>query len=228
MSRTSAEKNGKRSKKPFIFVCLGGGCLAVILVLVGFALYWYSWVKSVPEDTATVSPKPFVQEEYDALNTRYDDIRTSISRGEIEEFTFSEDELNVSLSAWVEQEGEDAPRVVSKLKGSDVLGQASIPFTMEDGSKKWLNCEFIVDAAITDGQLSLTIKELKVKDKMFADKGLMAMPIEELEQYALQKINQDPEARKNMRNIESLMVKDGKIHVKAKPGTKLDALPLRK
>ena len=223
MSRTSAENNGKRSKKPFVF-----GCLAVILVLVGFALYWYSWVKSVPENTPTVTPKPFVQEENDALNRRFDDIRTSINRGEIEEFTISEDELNVALSAWVENEGEDAPRVVAKLKGSDVLGQASIPFTMKDGSKKWLNCEFIVDAAITDGQLSLTTKELKVKDKTFTDKGLMAKPIEELKRYALQKINRDPEAQEIMRNIESLTVKDGKIHVKFKPGTKLDALPLRK
>ena len=227
MSRTSAENNGKRSKKPFVYGCLGG-CLVVILVLVGFALYWYSWVKSVPEDTPTVTPKPFVQEEYDALNRRFDDIRTSINRGEIEEFTISEDELNAALSAWVEKEGEDAPRVVAKLKGSDVLGQASIPFTMKDGSKKWLNCEFIVDAAITDGQLIPTIKELKVKDKTFTDKGLMAKPIEELKQYALQKINRDPEAQKNMRNIESLTVKDGKIYVKVKPGTKLDALPSRK
>jgi hypothetical protein len=227
MSRTSAENNGKRSKKPFVLGCLGG-CLTLILVLVGFTLYWYSWIKSVPEDTPTVAPKLFVQEEHDDLNRRFDDIRTSINRGEIEEFTISEDELNVGLSAWVEKEGEDAPRVVAKLKGSDVLGQASIPFTMKDGSKKWLNCEFIVDAAITDGQLSLRTKELKVKDKTFTDKGLMAKPIEELKQYALQKSNRDPEAQKNMRNIESLTVKDGKIHVKVKPGTKLDALPLQK
>lgn len=213
----------KRSKKPFVFGCLGGGCLAFILVITGFTLYWVNWAKSIPEDAPTVTPRPFVQEEFDNIGKRYETFRSAVQQGEVDEFILTEDDVNVCLSKWA-KEADDAARMTIKLDGTTAMGQASIPIT-KDGEKKWINCEFMVGVSVENGELDLQIKEIKVKEKTFDDEGIFAKPLDELKEDALQKFHEDPNVQRQLKKIESVAIKDGKVYLKVKKGATLDALP---
>lgn len=217
----------KKSRKPFVFGCLGGGCLAFVLVLTGFSLYWLNWVKSVPEDAPTVEPVTFDQEKFENLGRRYETFRNKVERGDTNEFVLTEEDVNVCLSKWAKEKS-DAALATIALDGENAMGRASIPITMEDKSKKWVNCEFNVGVGVKDGQLDLQILELKVKDKTFGNKGVFAKPINELKDDAIQKFQEDPNVRKQMDNIDSIFIKNGQIHVRVKPNAKLDAIPQTK
>jgi hypothetical protein len=224
MRPTQIDQPAKRSKKPFIFGCLGGGCLALVLTILGFSMYWLNWAKSIPEDAPSVTPKPFVQEDFDNLSNRYESFRKGVQRGNTDELVLTEDDINVCLSKWA-KEADDAAQMTVRLDGTTAMGQASIPITTDKGEKKWINCEFIVGIAVLDGQLDLQLKEIKVKGKTFGETGILSKPIEELKRESLDKFHEDPNVKRQMDKIESVSIKDGKVYLKVKKGTTLDALP---
>jgi hypothetical protein len=223
MTTMHADRRAKRSKKPFILWCLGGACLAVVLVIIGFTWYWVSWVKSVPEDAPTVNPKPFDQQAFDDFGRRYEAFRSAVERGGDEELILTEDDVNLCLAKWAKEEP-DAARAIVLLEGSTAKGQASIPITKENGDKKWVNCEFAVGVSVNDGELDVQIREIHVKEKTFDEKGIFAKPIDQLISDALANLHKDPNANRQLDKVQSLEIKGGKIHVKAKPGTKLDRI----
>jgi hypothetical protein len=208
---------------PIVLGCVGGGCLIVVIAIVVVGIMVGSFVKDVKglvADTPAVSPYAPTPVQTAALDEKLAAVSAKLQTGQGATLELTPAELNTLIAN--EQAKANAPnpiRVLVEIKGDTVFGKASIPFAGQGGPAKYLNGEADLNVRIANGQLEVYVRDFRVTDRQMP-KLFKTMIASVKQQNLAQDFNTNPQhaaAQQKLRQVESLEVRDGKIHLKLKP-----------
>ena len=203
--------------------CLFYGCVTAIvlsvfaLIAVAAGLYslYYFVNKTVTEYTST-TPVPipkvtFTDEQRKERDDRWEAFKQAVKKGETTEIVLDSDDINALIS----EKDEVKDKIYVTLEGDQIKGQVSIP--LDDlgipllPKGRYFNGNASLTAKMTDGQLDVRLKALDVNGK--------TMPPNVAQQFANQNLAKDVrfdgEQGATMRKIDKMVIKDGKLIIKA-------------
>lgn len=199
------------------------GCLTVLVLLgvggflIGRNVKGYL-LKLTTEYADTVpAPLPKVQvseEEQAALFQRVELFTKALADGvPVQDLTLSAQDINVLIQknpGWSKM----ADKVYVTINGDAIRGDASIPLGELNAMFKdrWLNGSGTFKVEMAAGRLLVFMDELSVRGKEVPDafmKGLRGKNLAE-------KAYTNPQSAAVMERLESIVVRDGKLHIRAK------------
>ncbi len=226
----------------FLFGCLGGGCLLLVIGVgvVGYLVYSFVQdVKGVIEEEPRVEHYQPSEQEVAVLEKKAGKVKQAQARGEVIELVLTENDINTFIARELEEddsvEAEMRPRVRFKIEGDLVSGSVSLPNKDPNTGKiTYFNGEADFNVAVKDGKLELYVKDVRARGKKLP--GILDTVVESAKKENLARdINTKPEHRDiqdKLKHCKKLEVKDGKVHVTIdfpdsdKP-TKIDDEPTR-
>jgi hypothetical protein len=203
--------------------CLFYGCITLIvlgvlaLIVIAAASYtaYYFLQNTIKEYTSTTPvPVPtvsFTDEQRKERDDRWAAFKEAVKKHETAEIQFTEDDINALIS----EKPEVRDKVYITLKGDQVSGQVSLP--LDDlgvplvPKGRYFNGQMSLTAKIDEGVLDVRLRALEVNGK--------TMPPNVAAQFANQNLAKDVkfegETNAVMRRIDSLVIKDGKVIIRA-------------
>ncbi|MEW6355890.1 MAG: hypothetical protein AB1696_06180 [Planctomycetota bacterium] len=200
--------------------CFFYGCLTVVVLLlllvaiVGGTAYWgykklLSYTSDKPMEIPTIEA---TAADYEALKARIDAFTKAADQVQQAEIELTATDINTLIAhdpEWKEVHG----KAYVKIEGDEMKADASIPLGEIPGFKgRYLNGTLGINVSLQDGELEVKPKTLVVKDK--------SVPKQIMDQLRQQnwadETNQDDDAMKVIRKLESIEIKDGKIKVKSR------------
>jgi hypothetical protein len=208
-----------RERGCFFYGCIIASVLAVLfLVAMGVLLYvlYRAVGQLVDEYTATVPRElPKVEmpaEKRQTLKERVEAFRKAIDTGTpIEPLVLTGDEINALLEENPVLHG----KIFVAIEGEKVKAQVSIPLEsigvpMLGG--RYLNGEAELKASLSEGVLIVTLESFEVNGKHPPSQFLDSLRTQNLAKDAYK----DPKNAEQIRKLESIAIKDGKIIIKAR------------
>jgi hypothetical protein len=208
----------------FFYGCIIASVMAVLLMVAvgtGFYFLYRTLGRLVEEYTATASRElPTVEmqpEQRQTLKERVEGFRKAIDAGTpTEPLVLTGDDLN----ALIEENPDLKGRIYVAVEGDKLKGQVSIPLEslgLPMFRGRYLNGEADLKASLINGVPLVTLESIEVNGKPLPE-GLMS----QLRQQNLAKdAYKNPKDAEQIRKLESLEIKDGKIviTVRAKDAT---------
>ena len=211
----------------FFYGCIIALVLGVLgLILAGvLAFTAYRFLNGVINDYTSTAPVPLPKvempaEDHKALDERWAAFRAAQEKNEAAEIVLNADEINTLLS----ENEQVRDKVHVSIDDDKVSAQISYPLseTGIPGTRgRFLNGRATAKVRLIDGELDVRIQDLEVNGKV--------MPSNLKSQFAGENVakefNKNPENRKTFERLESLVVKDGKVIMKARSGKGEDEKP---
>jgi len=204
----------------FFYGCIIALVLAALgLVLAGvLAFTAYRFLNGVINDYTSTAPVPLPKVEMPAddrksLDERWAAFRAAQEKNEAAEIVLNADEINVLLA----ENEQVRDKVHVSIDDDKVSAQISYPLseTGIPGTRgRFLNGRATTKVRLIDGELDVRIQDLEVNGKV--------MPPNLKSQFAGENLakeyNKNSDSREMFRKLESLVVKDGKVTLKARSG----------
>lgn len=202
--------------------CILYGCLTMFgMFLVGVLIMYFSvnyainsFVTKYTETTPTVLPVVELPgAEFEQLETRVRSFADSLKQKEpAGELTLSGDEIN-ALIARLPDLAPLKNKVAVTLEGDQIKGQVSIPldgFNVARLKGRYLNGSATFKIALTNDTLNVTMESMKVKGETPPDRYLSGIRNQNL----AKDIYNDPKNAEQLRKIDHIEVKDGRVTIK--------------
>jgi len=208
----------------FFYGCITAIVLAVVGALViGLGTYFgarYLINKAMPYTDDAPTPLPPVEmAEADraSVRERFQAFRSAIDTDTpTEPLVLTADEIN----ALIEENEEMKGRVHVDLEGDKIRGQVSIPLDAVPGFKgRYLNGVGVLKVGLFNGVLVVTADSLEVKGKPVPEEFMTSLRQRNLAESA----TRDPDNAEQIRKLESVEVKDGKLIITPKAKAKAKA-----
>lgn len=204
----------------FFYGCITAVVLAVlIMVAIGISGYfgYQAYLKIVNQYT---SPTPMTlpkvemsKEDREALLARIDAFKNALDQDEeTEPLVLSGDELNI----WLAEKSKVADRVYFVLEGDKLKGQISLPLgelSLPGVKGRYLNGKATFAASLRDGLLDVRADSIEVNGQPLSQQLLTTLGTKNLAEDAAKQ----PENARLLNKLESLLIKDGKLLITAKP-----------
>jgi hypothetical protein len=216
-----------RQRGCFFYGCIIASVLAVLLMVavgLGFYFLYRALGRLVEEYTATAPrelPKVEIpSEERESVKERFDAFRHAIDSGTpTEPLVLTADDLNALIEERTDLKG----KVFVTIEGDKLKGQVSIPLealglAMFRG--RYLNGEAELKVSLSNGALFITLESIEVNGKRPPEEFLTQLRQQNMAKDAYK----NPKNAEQIRKLESIEIKDGKIVIKARAKDKT-ALP---
>ena len=204
----------------FFYGCITAIVLAVIgLILLILGIYFgISWldktIKSYTSTTPVVLPKVnYTEEDVKDFEARRKAYQDAVDKGEAAELVLSADDIN----AWIDREPNFKGLAYITIEGDKISGQLSVPLDNFNlpfglGKGRFFNGSATITVSLRDGELIVHAKEFQLNGQAPAGDFMNQFSRENLaKEWAKQ-----PENAEMLKHLDSIEVKDGKIHVKAR------------
>jgi len=214
----SAEEPTKPPRGCLFYGCATALVLAVLGLILGVILGFvlWSWSKrTVTEYSSTTrAPLPAVKipvEERQGLETRWTSFKDAVNQGKAAELTLTADEINALIDDQPSLKGMAYVTIV----GEKVRAQVSIPIDFLPfglGKGRFFNGSATLTVSLHDGELIVHAKEFQANGK--------APPGDIMNQFRQENLAKQwtkrPENAELISRFDSIEVKDGKVHLKAR------------
>jgi hypothetical protein len=211
--------------------CFFYGCITaivvtvVLLILIGISVYMFTrymghlrddYTDTAPAKLPKVElPKP----ELDAFKKRLEAFQDALKTGKPSEpLVLTAEDIN----GWIESQDDYRGKFFVEIPGDKIKGQVSLPLG-ELGVRflagRYLNGTATFKVSLQDGQFVVIPEAVKVKGRPLPD--WLRGSIERKNLF--ENRSQDPDMQEAASQLESIVVKDGKIIVKAKEKPKEEA-----
>jgi hypothetical protein len=217
-----------RQRGCFFYGCIIASVLALLLVIivgvVGYA--FYKWLNGVVQEYTATAPRELPKVEMPAeqratVMERFETFRKAVDAGTpTEPLVLTGDDINALIEETPQLKG----KIYVTIEGERLKGQLSIPldalgqaFGLGMLRGRYLNGEAELKASLQDGVLIVTLASFEVNGKRPPEELLSRLRQQNMAQDAYK----DPKNAEQIRKLESLEIKDGKLIVKARrsPGT---------
>jgi hypothetical protein len=211
----------------FFYGCLTLVIVAILIAVAGFFTVRYALnkVAAYIEQYTDAAPAPLpavevTSKDYDELQERLAEFQEAMDgRKEVKALTLTAAELNALIANHASlHEWKDRLRV--SLEGDQVKGQVCLPLDQLAGlpglsrlKGRYLNGSTVLKASLENGLLDVHMMSIEVKGKKPPEEVMAQLRTENL----AKEIQNKPETAVNLRKLESLEIKDGKVTLKAKP-----------
>lgn len=204
--------------------CLFYGCVtALVLFVLGLILtlvmayFAYTWTdRTVKQYTSTsrvpLPPVAIPPDERQALETRWTSFKDAVNKGEAAELTLTADEINALIDDQPNYKG----MAYVTIKGDKISAQLSVPIDFLPfgmGKGRFFNGSATLTVTLHDGELIVHAKEFQVNGK--APTGDM------MTQFSRENLakdwNKNPKNAELISRFDSIEIKDGTVHLKARP-----------
>jgi hypothetical protein len=203
--------------------CFFYGCIiAIVLLVLGLILfgalaymgyYYYSkmlqeWTATAPVEIQTVT---LSSDEQKALDDRVAAFKKALDDGQNAELVLTADDINALIAEHPDLKG----RVYVSLNGDEISAKVSVPLdkTPFPGTKgRYFNGSGTFKASVEDGDLVVYAVDLEANGKKLPPEIKAQLAKENL----AKNFNADPDTYKYIRKFESIKIKDGKVHIKAR------------
>jgi len=209
-----------RQRGCFFYGCIIASVLALLLLIavgIGFYFLYRAVGQFVEQYTATVPRElPEVEipaEQRQALDERVEAFRKAIDAGTpTEPLVLTSDDVNALIEEHTDLKG----KIYITIEGDKVKGQVSLPLAdfldIPLTRGRFLNGEAELKASLNDGVLIITLESFEVNGKRPPEEFLTNLRRENLAKDAYK----DPKNADQIRKLESIEIKDGKIIIKAR------------
>ncbi len=206
--------NFQPTARRFPWGCLLGGCLTVVLVMIGgmvalgLGTVWFynRQVAQYTSEEARELPRVEVSaEELQELEKRIEAFQDKVKKEETpDQLILTADEINALIS---KQEALK-DHVFIKIEDGLIKAEVSIPTDAIPGAQgRFFNGSASIDASLEDGVLIVTLQNAEANGQPVPEAIMAQMRKENL----AKDIYKDPEVAKKLRRFESLVVEDNRI-----------------
>ncbi len=215
MSQYSPSFADSPTEKSFPWGCLLGGCLTVIVLIVGglsasiyagYRLYKTQLDAYTSTQPAEIQSVEFSDEEVAAVKQRIEDFKSALEKGEApEQLVLTADEINAIISSDEDLKG----KLFVKIKDGEITGEASfpIPDVVPLAKGRYFNGSMSLKASLENGVLIVTVDDAEVNGKPVPEDFMTGLREQNLAKDAYD----DPKAAEFLRKFESLTIDDDKI-----------------
>ncbi len=206
--------------------CLYIGCLSIIVILTIVFLiagYYVNKVRNLAFDFTRATPielkqVDYTEDEEDIIQTKFDDFKNAIDKGQDCKIELSEREVNILIvsNSDADFKLDDKVRVIiedNKLKGEISVPIPDLPGWVPFPNGRYFTGNAGLDIYASDGALSIILTSFKL-----GEEELPAEVIKELSKKNLaDDLYKKPENRKWLSKLEKIEIKDNKLilHIKA-------------
>jgi hypothetical protein len=225
-----------RQRGCFFYGCIIASVMALLLVLavgVGVYMLYRALGRFVDQYTATAPRElprvDMLPEQRQSLKERFEAFRRSIDSGTpTAPLVLSGDDVN----ALIEENPNLKGTIYVTIEGDKIKGQVSIPLEKLSAALehiglgllhgRYLNGEAELKASLSDGVLLVTLESLEVNGQSPPEEFLANLRQQNLAKDAYK----DPKNAEQIRKLESIEIKDGKLIIKARAKNSGAAGPL--
>jgi len=224
------------SGKPFPWGCLIGGCLGMLLLMVGGMValgvgsVWFYNQQIAKYTSEQARELPVVQvtpEELEQLELRVEEFQEKFEQGQTpEQLILTADDINALISKQEQLRG----KVFVTLEDGLIQAEVSIPASAIPGGKgRFFNGSVTLDASLEDGVLIVTLQDAEVNGQAVPEDLMSGIRKENL----AKDFYKDPDMAKKLRKFESLVIEGDRMiltpkTVPASDSSAADSEPLPK
>jgi hypothetical protein len=213
-----------RQRGCFFYGCIIAGILALLLLIaIGVATFlFYRWAERMIDEYTATAPRelPKIEmptEQRKTVKERWDAFRAAIKEGKpTEPLVLDSNDLNVLIDEDEELKG----KVYVSIDNDKLKGQISIPLEklpiLGLTKGRYLNGEAELKAAIVNDVLFVTLDSIEVNGKKVPEEFMAQMR----SQNMAKDLYKDAKKAEELRNLQSIDIKDGKMTLRAKDRTK--------
>lgn len=216
------------SGKPFPWGCLLGGCLGLLLLMlgglaaIGVGSVWFYRQQIAKYTSGEARPLPIVevsQQELQQLEARVEAFQEQVEQGEAaDQLVLTADDINALISKEEKLRG----KVYVTLEDGLIKAEVSIPASALPGGKdRFFNGSVTVNASLEDGVLIVTLEEAEVNGQPVPEEIMSEIR----KQNLAKDMYQDPETAEKLRRFERLIVEGDKLILIPKPASPADSQP---
>ncbi len=202
------------SENRFPWGCLIGGCLTVLVLLLGgtlatgFAGYWFfkgQIAKYTSEEPKQLPSVEMSEEEIAAIEQRVNGFQEQLEKGEApDQLVLTADEINALISRQEHLKG----HVFVKIGDGQITADVSLPTDAIPGAKgRYFNGSVTAEAELREGVLIVTLSQAEVNGNPVPEDIMQAIRQENL----AKDIYKDPKVARGMAKFESLVIDDDRI-----------------
>lgn len=197
----------------FFYGCLIASIMVVLMLLAtavgGFFLYRFA-NKFIQQYTdvapITLPASNLGDEETDKLKALIDDFRKAADEGREATLTLDGEELNAALPIL---DDDLKGRAALTIEGDDLKGQVSVPFDFPGLGKRYFNGSGTFKVSLENGVLLVILDQAEVKGQPLPENFMEGIRQQNLAKDAYN----NRENAKTLRNLKSIVVKDGKLTI---------------
>ncbi len=200
--------------KPFPWGCLIGGCLTMVLLMVGsmvaigFGSVWFYNQQVANYTSEQARPIPVVEvneEQLEQLESRVEAFQEKVDVGDTpEQLVLTADDVNALISKEENLRG----KVFVKIEDGLVQADVSIPANAIPGGKgRFFNGSATLEASLENGVLIVTLQDAEVNGQSVPEDYMREIRKENLAKEMVK----DPDVAKKLRKFESLVIEGDKI-----------------
>jgi hypothetical protein len=205
----------------FFYGCIIASILALLFVILMAVITYFGFrlFNQVFQEYTSTTPRelPKVEmpaEQRQALKDRVEAFRKAVKEGRpTETLVLTSDDIN----ALIDEEPKLKGMFFVKIEGDELKGQVSIPLeklgSLSMFRGRYLNGEADVKAVLDQGVLIVTLDSLEVNGKKVPEQAMTEIR----KQNLAKDFYKDTESAEELRRLENLEVKDGKIILKIRP-----------
>ncbi len=210
----------RKGRGCFFYGCLTSLVLVLIAGLMAFFTVRYirNQITQITESAPMNLPAAEMAEaEFSQLKAQVKSFNDALEQGQATEpLVLTERNVNALLANGSDTK-ELADKVYFSLAGEQVKGQVSIPLSFLGwfGKGRYLNGEATFKVSLENGVLIVTAQEVQVKGKPLPDSIMVPLRQENL----AKEIYKNPKNAETIRKLESLLLQDGQVIIKARVPT---------
>lgn len=202
------------NSKPFPWGCLIGGCLTVVLLMVGGIVaigvgsvwFYNQQIAKYTSDKARPIPVVEVSDEHiGQLEARLEAFQETIEKGDTpEQMVLSAEDVNALISKNEDLRG----KVFVTIEDGLVEAEVSVPVdSLPGGQGRYFNGSVSVNASLEDGVLIVTLQDAEVNGQPVPEEYMRQIRKENL----AKDMYKDPDVAKRLRKFERLIIEDDKL-----------------
>jgi hypothetical protein len=208
----------------FFYGCIIASILSLLLLIaVGVMFFlFYRWAGRMVEEYTATAPRELPKVEMPAeqrktVKERWDAFHAAVKEGKPSEpLVLNSDDMNVLIDEDEELKG----KVYVSIDQDKLKGQISIPLEklpiLGLTRGRYLNGEAELKASIVNDVLFVTLDSIEVNGKMVPEEFMAQLR----GQNMAKDLYKDAKRAEELRNLESIEIKDGKLTIKARDRTK--------
>lgn len=213
-----------RERGCFFYGCVIASVLSLLLVIAIVVIFFflYRWFSGMIEEYTATEPRalPKVEmplEARKAVGDRFDAFKKAVEDGKpTEPLVLSSDDLNVLIEDRTPMKG----KVHATIENNKLKGEVSMPASdiINIGLTKgrYLNGEAEFKVSLDQGILMVTMESFEINGKHLPPEAIDSMRRQNL----AGDLYKDPKNAEQIRKIESVEIKDGKLIIKAREPAK--------